>query len=414
MEAIPTLQWKSPNRVLVHICDAPCHGRQYYDERLSQRKGAEWDKFPDGDPKNRDLSTLLLNIKSLNIQYFTIQLKHRNTRKMFDKFRSIYGVISELDAENPDAIINIITRTTSSVIMNSIQNTMSIFRTTEKRKIYALSNNIPEWTTMKENAVDIIEIITPNHVEDIFQNLLNGKAQGSMKIAPRPFSQGSLRYTYYGKLALEGSKAISVVYKELMNSDPRYNTVEVYQQHLEVHVIAQFLAERFNLEQRRIFRHPREIIYADASLVQQVNDPTKIYQVEARLYQKIQKWNNNSGGVSMDDYASVLQSFSHWTYQFTRGRLMVVDLQGVKTPDKMYFLIDPAIHFQDLNRYRETRTNLGAKGMREFFRTHVCTKVCEKLDLEKVENNIDEETFKRLFTSTDNDCEILQTVTNSC
>jgi hypothetical protein len=205
---------------------------------------------------------------------------------------------------------------------------------------------------------------------------------------------------------------IEAVYKELINSDSRYNKVQVYQQHVEIHVIAQFLAANFNVEQRRIFRNPHEIIYADADMVQQVNDPTKTYQVERRIYQKIHKWNNNSGGVSMDDYASTLQSFSHWTHHFTSGRLMVVDLQGVKTQNNTYLLTDPAIHFQDLNRYREARTNLGVKGMREFFHTHVCTEVCEKLDLEKVQNNIDEETFKRLYKLNDNGLEVLQTLTD--
>lgn len=333
-----------------------------------------------------------------------------NTQKMFEEFRLIYGAISELNAKNPNELINIVTKTTSSVIMNSIQNTMSIFRTTDKIKGYALSNSMPEWSTTKEQEVEIVEVIMPKQLEDIFQPLFVGNAKGSMKIAPKPFAQGSLRYVYYGQYGSEGSQLIDVVYKELINSDTRYNTVQVYQQHLEIHVIAQFLATKFNVEQRRIFRNPQEIIYADADIVQQLNDLTKIYQVEKRLYQKIQKWNNNSGGVSLDDYASTLQSFSHWTHTFTRGRLMVVDLQDVKTQENTYLLTDPAIHFQDLNRYREARTNLGVKGTREFFRTHVCTEVCEKLDLEKVQNNIDEETFKRLYKSNGNDLEVSRTL----
>jgi hypothetical protein len=59
---------------------------------------------------------------------------------------------------------------------------------------------------------------------------------------------------------------------------------------------------------------------------------------------------------------------------------MVVDLQGVKV-DRAYLLTDPALHSNDLLRFRETRTNLGVKGMRQFFRSHVCSDVCSKLNL---------------------------------
>lgn len=80
---------------------------------------------------------------------------------------------------------------------------------------------------------------------------------------------------------------------------------------------------------------------------------------------------------------------------------MVVDLQGVKsTTDNKYLLTDPAIHFDDIRRCRETRTNLGVKGMREFFRTHVCSKVCQKLGLKKVINDIDEDLAKEFYKST--------------
>ncbi|CAF4721998.1 unnamed protein product, partial [Rotaria socialis] len=99
-----------------------------------------------------------------------------------------------------------------------------------------------------------------------------------------------------------------------------------------------------------------EIVYADADadIVQRVDDETKIYQVERRLNQTIQKWNNNCGGVDFVDYSTVLHTFSHWTYHQTAGRIMLVDLQGVKSAtDNKYLLTDPAIHFDDIRRYRE-------------------------------------------------------------
>ncbi|CAN0272601.1 unnamed protein product, partial [Hapterophycus canaliculatus] len=44
---------------------------------------------------------------------------------------------------------------------------------------------------------------------------------------------------------------------------------------------------------------------------------------------------------------------------------------------------DPVVHFQSKSGRRQVfgRTDLGRKGMREFFRTHVCNDVCRLLDL---------------------------------
>ncbi|CAF1572023.1 unnamed protein product [Didymodactylos carnosus] len=318
---------------------------------------------------------------------------------MFKEFQFTYGKIDEINVKNPNELISSITSTASDVIMTTIHNTMSLYQTTDKQKTYTLLGTEPAWLTVKAKNIEIFEVIPPQSVEAIFQRLSVGVGKGVMKIAKNPFAQGSLRYAYYGQLEPIGSPTAKVVYKELINADPQYNTLQVYLQHLEIHTIAQFLATKFNEKQRSVFSHPLEVLYADASLVRRIGIRTKIYQVEPRLYQRIQKWNNNSGGVSFKDYSSILQSFSHWTYQYTAKRLMVVDLQGVKTHDNTYLLTDPAIHFLDIKRYCEARTNLGVKGMREFFRTHTCTPVCEKLGLLKVENSINEHIFKQICTS---------------
>lgn len=55
--------------------------------------------------------------------------------------------------------------------------------------------------------------------------------------------------------------------------------------------------------------------------------------------------------------SSLLQAFSHWTWQVTKGQLMVVDVQGLLSKDKEYVLVDPAIHCpSDPSRF--TKTNL--------------------------------------------------------
>ena len=89
------------------------------------------------------------------------------------------------------------------------------------------------------------------------------------------------------------------------------------------------------------------------------------------------------------------QVFSHYTYQRSRKRLMVVDLQGVLTTSgdgtKLYKFTDPVIHKhrkrQTFRKMKFGRTDRGEKGMRAFFETHVCTELCRLLGLHPIYNS---------------------------
>ncbi|KAK4207135.1 alpha kinase vwkA [Rhypophila decipiens] len=108
------------------------------------------------------------------------------------------------------------------------------------------------------------------------------------------------------------------------------------------------------------------------------------------------KYNSNSGYVNdLSDYnhegsifpfAFVLsdiekannaaQALSHFTFERSKGQLLISDLQGVGR-----MLTDPAIHSKDPERFKLADTNLGESGFKFFFATHVCNDVCKKLGL---------------------------------
>ena len=71
---------------------------------------------------------------------------------------------------------------------------------------------------------------------------------------------------------------------------------------------------------------------------------------------------------------TLIQAFSHWTYAYTRGALMVVDIQGVGDT-----YTDPQIHTWNSKAF--TKGNLGASGQERFFATHQCNAVCAYLSL---------------------------------
>ena len=339
----------------------------------------------------------MFKIKRLGVIYCKIQL-NQTTKKMFDEFAFIFGPIEELYVENVNMLMKNIIQKTSEIIQSNIQSTIDSYHSSigSGKQKYILKKE-PTWHSIPIEAVDIIEIILPKTIEDLFQSLVMVKTDGYMRIGPSPFAKGSLRYAYYGQCAKEGTPFVDVVYKELANTRFEDSTFSIYQQHLEVQAIAQYLAQRFNTDHQQLLMNSILISYADASLVQSKRRPTNIYQMEIRMHQEWYKWNNNSGGVSLTEYSTVLQAFSHWTYHVTDGRLMIVDLQGVKA-DHIYLLTDPAMHCDDILRFRETRTNLGVKGMHEFFRTHVCNSICASLSRPVIINSMPVDIFNE-FTS---------------
>uniref|UniRef100_A0A7S2K561 Alpha-type protein kinase domain-containing protein n=1 Tax=Leptocylindrus danicus TaxID=163516 RepID=A0A7S2K561_9STRA len=108
-------------------------------------------------------------------------------------------------------------------------------------------------------------------------------------------------------------------------------------------------------------------------------------------------------GISASSHSNLLckdlddkyipQVFSHYSYEKSNERFMVVDLQGVLTSKsdgtKSYSLTDPVIHthrHQNEERnpaWKFGRTDRGTKGIKAFFDSHVCTDVCRLLRLQE-------------------------------
>jgi hypothetical protein len=89
----------------------------------------------------------------------------------------------------------------------------------------------------------------------------------------------------------------------------------------------------------------------------------------------------------------VPQAFSHWSYQYTNGDTIVVDLQGVLTSSGSAFqLTDPAIHSTP-KKYG--KTDRGREGMRDFIGSHICNNLCKVLRLREDFSRKSRRTWKR-------------------
>lgn len=79
--------------------------------------------------------------------------------------------------------------------------------------------------------------------------------------------------------------------------------------------------------------------------------------------------------------ADIPQAFSHFTYAYTRRKMLVCDLQGVldeAASPPVFELTDPVIHYSSTSGRRQVfgRSDRGKKGVSSFFRTHECSELC--------------------------------------
>eukprot|EP00421_Protoceratium_reticulatum_P067336 CAMPEP_0168408690 /NCGR_PEP_ID=MMETSP0228-20121227/26800_1 /TAXON_ID=133427 /ORGANISM="Protoceratium reticulatum, Strain CCCM 535 (=CCMP 1889)" /LENGTH=555 /DNA_ID=CAMNT_0008422383 /DNA_START=1 /DNA_END=1665 /DNA_ORIENTATION=- len=104
--------------------------------------------------------------------------------------------------------------------------------------------------------------------------------------------------------------------------------------------------------------------------------------IEPHLDGKFEKLNSNNGWARRSSQSAVAQAFSHWTWFYTCGEMLLCDLQGTCNEPCAglpgnWLLTDPAAH--SLNPGKLGHTDLGPKGMDAFFREHTCNDLCRHL-----------------------------------
>ena len=127
------------------------------------------------------------------------------------------------------------------------------------------------------------------------------------------------------------------------------------------------------------FRPPKPVTFVHAAVAQlpqrrEEEGRSFVLGLEPHLVGTFRKYNNNSGFVSQSALRSTPQAFSHFTFHYSCGEVMIVDIQGV---DDRY--TDPQILTRDGEGYG--RGNLGRHGMRRFLATHRCNDICNYLRL---------------------------------
>uniref|UniRef100_A0A8C5KNX4 non-specific serine/threonine protein kinase n=1 Tax=Jaculus jaculus TaxID=51337 RepID=A0A8C5KNX4_JACJA len=109
--------------------------------------------------------------------------------------------------------------------------------------------------------------------------------------------------------------------------------------------------------------------------------------IEKYMTGEFQKYNNNNGDeiTPQNTLEELMLAFSHWTYEYTRGELLVLDLQGVGEN-----LTDPSVIKPEDTQSRGMvfgPANLGEDAIRSFIAKHRCNSCCRKLKLPDLKRN---------------------------
>jgi len=201
----------------------------------------------------------------------------------------------------------------------------------------------------------------------------------------RPFAQGAQRVASY---ALTAASTRPLVVKSFKKRDSGK-----YLAHLADDMRCQALCKAFALEFNSLLLPDTEhaIDFVVTTCLRPKQNPfltsagkDECLSLEPFLDGKYIKYNSNSGYVNESvtgPSSEAAQAFSHFTFERSRGRFLVSDLQGVGG-----ILTDPAIHSRDPERFKLLDTNLGEAGFKFFFATHRCNSLCEKLGLKSRAN----------------------------
>ncbi|XP_051836602.1 transient receptor potential cation channel subfamily M member 7 isoform X1 [Antechinus flavipes] len=124
------------------------------------------------------------------------------------------------------------------------------------------------------------------------------------------------------------------------------------------------------------------------------------FAVEECMTGEFRKYNNNNGDeiIPTNTLEEIMLAFSHWTYEYTRGELLVLDLQGVGEN-----LTDPSVIKAGEKRSSDMvfgPANLGEDAIKNFRAKHHCNSCCRKLKLPDLKRN-DYTPDKNLFPQDD-------------
>eukprot|EP00667_Euglena_gracilis_P006074 EG_transcript_6123 len=182
-----------------------------------------------------------------------------------------------------------------------------------------------------------------------------------VRLDKQPFQKGSLRYAFH----MVDDRNERFVAKSRIVA-PASN--KEYFEGVAMQAACQYCAQAYN---RR--GPPKPVSFIDSFVLQLTEREGRHFMACEEYLPGVYAKYNNNGGWTADDERNTPQAFSHFTYFYSQGKFIIVDIQGVG--DRY---TDPQLHSQ---RQRYGPGDLGMVGMQLFFNTHLCNSICRGLGL---------------------------------
>eukprot|EP00928_Gymnodinium_smaydae_P061335 TRINITY_DN45432_c0_g1_i1.p1 TRINITY_DN45432_c0_g1~~TRINITY_DN45432_c0_g1_i1.p1 ORF type:complete len:588 (+),score=135.73 TRINITY_DN45432_c0_g1_i1:51-1814(+) len=190
-------------------------------------------------------------------------------------------------------------------------------------------------------------------------------AEVIVRVEREHFDRGAMRLCYRMRGTPFGLNWVAKRY------DKEMQTVGALESDVIMQMRAKDYAAQFNT-----CSPPKKVDFVEASILHFPNRPagSRDFAIEAYLEGSFAKHSSNSGFVADDIVRHTPHAFSHFTFEASDAKEIVVDIQGV---DDLY--TDPQIHTASGERYG--RGDMGLRGMALFFASHRCNNICRHLGL---------------------------------
>ncbi|KAK7227610.1 hypothetical protein V2G26_015613 [Clonostachys chloroleuca] len=436
LDKVVNANWKNQTRCVIHIGDAPPHGKIFNIVSYTDR----W-ATPGTEPHKLTYQPLLKKMIMLNLNYCFLRIQSHTDIMSYlflkeyqnasaqcklhvlnseriklvqaassttSRFRggksslafeeselgTSYSALRHLVVQSvASSASRTAIRLSESISKNggkladstALANCPSIVEEEESEKELVMENVVPDWDTPSWfNETLTVEGFSPDVVRAGARTLSDMMMHddhielSTMELGVRrrskPFSQGALRVAAYARTAASTNHFVVKSFKK----DGKHLA------HLAEDMRCQALCKAFALEFNNLVspQHAVDFIITTCLKAATGKDGTsQCMSLEPYIKGQYVKYNNNSGWVNHDLPAGdatnmAAQAFSHFTFERSWGQILVCDLQGVGG-----LLTDPAIHTADANRFRLADTNLNREGFKFFFSTHACNDVCRTLGL---------------------------------
>eukprot|EP00933_Yihiella_yeosuensis_P079479 TRINITY_DN921_c2_g2_i1.p1 TRINITY_DN921_c2_g2~~TRINITY_DN921_c2_g2_i1.p1 ORF type:complete len:736 (+),score=138.08 TRINITY_DN921_c2_g2_i1:243-2210(+) len=308
---------------------------------------------------------MVQQLKDLSVQYIFGHITG-HTQKMVDVLNAALGhsYIDSKEMSSVELVAEVVTASLHASVASTVSTLTSSPGAVEKMPV-VLDDEIPDWSHLQSDAVKVRQCHRVTEIAELFADADPSSTRqiefsdAEVVLAPLPFAQGETRVARH---ALWNGEA--AVAKHFKHEDPEDDADSIggfVVVHLdaqltlsEVSAVAGFLAELFSKD-----RPEGETIEFLPACVAEGDGVVSFNLEKALPPAEFKRYSNNIGWWE-PGAPRALMEFSRFTHQATKGHMMVVDLQGMRTKSG-WLLTDPCILCEDIQRFGSG--NLGSHAM---------------------------------------------------